>query len=51
MGIDCKAVREIIHWSPLSDIECYVQETEQGGGDYFIQYINTMYIQGRCQSR
>ena len=35
MGIDCKDVRQEIHFGPPVDIESYVQETGQAGHDGF----------------
>ncbi len=31
MSLNCYKVQRIIHWSPPSDIEAYIQETGRGG--------------------
>jgi ATP-dependent DNA helicase RecQ len=33
LGIDCRDVHRIIHWSPPADCESYIQETGRGGRD------------------
>lgn len=33
MGLDCPNIRTIIHWSPPSDIESYIQESGRAGRD------------------
>lgn len=35
MGVDCRDIRDIIHWGSPSSIEQYVQETGRGGCDGF----------------
>ena len=34
MGIDCKAVHNVVHWGPPEEIEAYVQEVGRGGRAY-----------------
>ena len=33
LGINCKIVRQVIHWGPPEDVEEYVQETGRAGRD------------------
>lgn len=33
MGVDCKGVRQVIHFGATDDIESYIQETGRGGRD------------------
>jgi len=35
MGVDCRDIRDIIHWGAPSGIEKYVQETGRAGRDGF----------------
>ena len=33
MGIDVPNIRNVLHWGPPGDLECYVQEAGRGGRD------------------
>ena len=43
MGIDCPNVQKIIHWSPPSDVEMYIQETGRAGRDGTTAYATLFY--------
>ena len=43
MGIDCPNIRQVIHWSPPSDIEAYIQEIGRSGSDGNMAYATLFY--------
>ncbi|XP_003391641.1 PREDICTED: ATP-dependent DNA helicase Q-like SIM [Amphimedon queenslandica] len=43
MGIDCPNIRQVIHWSPPSDIEAYIQEIGRAGRDGKMAYATLLY--------
>lgn len=43
MGIDCPNIRRVIHWSPPSNWESYIQETGRAGRDGMTAYATLFY--------
>ena len=43
MGVDCRDIRQIIHWSPPMLIEDYVQETGHAGRDGLLSEATLIY--------
>lgn len=43
MGVDIPNIRQIIHWSPPSDVETYIQETGRAGRDGETSFVKLFY--------
>uniref|UniRef100_A0A1X7V0T4 DNA 3'-5' helicase n=1 Tax=Amphimedon queenslandica TaxID=400682 RepID=A0A1X7V0T4_AMPQE len=43
MGIDCPNIRHVIHWSPPSNCQSYIQETGRAGRDGMTAYATLFY--------